>query len=284
MIKYIDDKVWAFDIEWVPDPVAGKLVYDLAMDTPDEDVIQEMWIRGGATEEDPMPYLKTTLCRIVSLSMVSRHRDPDGTIKLKLHSLPSIPVEKDKTDESYIIKTFLDTLGEHKPQIVGYNSISADLRILVQRGVANGIEAAAFADRPDKPWEGTDYFSDRSEKNVDLMRILGGWGKATPSLNEIARVSGIPGKMGVDGQQVAPLWLAGKLDEIIAYNEFDAITTYLLWLRIAHFAGLIKTPDYEVEQKLMRDYLISEAENNGREYLLEYVNEWERLKSMSQNK
>lgn len=280
MIKNVDDKVWAFDIEWVPDPAAGRLVYDLPDDTPDRDVMEEMWKHGGATEEEPMPYLKTALCRIVSLSMVSRHKEADG-IKLKLHSLPSIPVKQEETDERYIIDTFLGTIGNNKPQIVGYNSVSADLRILVQRGIANGLQAKAFSARPDRPWDGPDYFSDRSDKNIDLMRIISGYGKATPSLNEIARVSGIPGKMGVDGQQVAPMWLEGQIEKIIAYNEFDAVTTYLLWLRVAHFAGLVTPEEYEAEQNMMRDYLISEAEDNGRDYLLEYVNEWDRLKSLN---
>jgi len=280
MIRNVADKVWAFDIEWVPDPVSGKLVYDMPEDTPDEDVMKEMWKQGGATEAEPMPYLKTALCRIVSLSMVTRHNDPDG-VKVKLHSLPSIPVKKEETDENYIIKTFLDTMGDFKPQIVGFNSVSADLRILVQRGVAKGIEAGSFSTRPDKPWEGTDYFSDRSDMNVDLMRILGGWGKSTPSLNEMARVSGIPGKLGVDGQQVAPLWLGGELERIIAYNEFDAITTYLLWLRVAHFAGMFTTEQYGSEQKLLRDYLVKESETEERSYLWEYIEEWDRLKSIA---
>ncbi len=40
------------------------------------------------------------------------------------------------------------------------------------------------------------------------------------------------GKMNVDGEGVAFLWLDGKLNEIVAYNEFDALTTYLVWLRV----------------------------------------------------
>ncbi|MGI9554310.1 MAG: 3'-5' exonuclease, partial [Thermodesulfobacteriota bacterium] len=236
MIKRINRKVWAFDVEWVPDPQAGKLLYKLPEDMPDGEVMQEMWKMGGATEDDPQPYLKTTVCKVVSLSMVTRHEE-NGEIKVELHSLPSLPVKSKETDEKYIVETFLDTLGNHKPQIVGYNSVSADLKILIQRGIAHGIRAKEFAKRPDKPWEGVDYFSDRSENNVDLMRIISGWGKSTPSLNEIAVVSGIPGKLGVDGQEVAPMWLNGKIDEIVAYNEFDALTTYLLWLRVVHFAG-----------------------------------------------
>ena len=81
MIKSIGKKVWAFDVEWVPDPLAGKLLYKLPDNMPDEEVIKEMWQMGGATEEDPMPFLKITLCKIVSLSMVTRHED-DGQVKV----------------------------------------------------------------------------------------------------------------------------------------------------------------------------------------------------------
>lgn len=280
MIRTVHNKVWAFDVEWVPDPKAGRVIYKLTDETPDEDVINEMWKRGGATEENPRPYLKTTICRVVSLSMITRHKE-EGDVKVELHSLPSIPIKELEANEVYIIKTFLDTLGKHKPQLIGFNSVSADLRILIQRGVANGIEAGLFSKRPDKPWEGTDYFSDRSDKNIDLMRIVGGWGKSTPSLNELALVSGIPGKMDVDGQEVAPLWLKGKLEDIIAYNEFDALTTYLLWLRVAHFAGLFDDEEYEQEQKLIKELITSESKKEERKHLLKYLEEWERLKSLN---
>jgi predicted PolB exonuclease-like 3'-5' exonuclease len=61
---------------------------------------------------------------------------------------------------------------------------------------------------------------------VDLKRILGGFGRAVvPSLHESATLSGIPGKLDVDGNQVAELWLQGKLREIVDYNQFDALTT-----------------------------------------------------------
>lgn len=277
MFKVVDDKVWAFDVEWVPDIKAGKLIYNLPENTDDREVLKKMWEEGGATEEDPMPYIKTTICRVVSLSMVTRHWDRKK-VEVEIHSLPSIPVKEAEAEEKYIVKTFLETLGKHKPQLVGYNSISADLKILIQRGIANGIEARDFAKRPEKPWEGTDYFSDHSDKNVDLMRIVGGWGKSTPSLNEIALVSGIPGKMDVDGSEVAPLWFEGKIEEIVKYNEFDALTTYLLWLRIAHFGGFFSDDEYEKEQDLVKELIVKESKKDERSHLAKYLEEWERLR------
>ena len=210
--------------------------------------------------------------------MVTRHEDR-GEVKVELHSLPSLPIKSEEADEKYIISTFLDTLGRMKPQIVGYNSVSADLKILIQRGIANGIMAEHFSKRPDKPWEGVDYFSDRSDHNIDLMRILSGWGKSTPSLNEISVVSGIPGKLGIDGSEVAPMWLDGKTGEIVAYNEYDALTTYLLWLRVAHFAGLFNDNEYRNEQDMVEQLIINESKKEERKHLLKFLEEWTRLRS-----
>ena len=78
MFKTVKDRVWAFDAEWIPDPAAGKLLYDLPDNTPDLDVVRRMWKEGGATEEDPTPYLKTVVCRIVSVSAVDRFEPVHG--------------------------------------------------------------------------------------------------------------------------------------------------------------------------------------------------------------
>ncbi|MGH7885658.1 MAG: 3'-5' exonuclease [Thermodesulfobacteriota bacterium] len=278
MFKNVKNKVWAFDVEWVPDPNAGKAIYGLPDNLSDREVIEIMWSEGRGDQDTPMPYLKTVLCRVVSLSMVSRHQNEEG-VKVEIHSLPSIPTSNCDTSENYILETFLNTVGKHKPQIVGYNSVSADLKILIQRGVTKGIKAGLFAARPDKPWEGADYFSDHSDWNIDLMRILGGYGRSTPSLNEMAVVCGIPGKMGVDGEEVAPMWLEGRLDEIIAYNECDALTTYLLWLRVAHFGGFFSDDEYWEEQKRVLDLLEEGSVDPRKGHYKKYINEWKRLKN-----
>jgi len=276
MFKHINQKIWAFDSEWVPDPEIGRVLYHLPHEMPDRDVISEMWIAGGATEEDPTPFLKTILCRIVSISAIIRTQTGDG-IRLQLLSLPRDSTDIDQCRESHIIDTFLNAIGKNKPQLVGYNSSRSDLKILIQRGIAKGVQAPGFCHRPDKPWEGVDYFARGSDYNVDLMEIVGSWGKGSPSLNEMAAAIGIPGKIGVDGNAVAPLWLDGRLDDIIAYNEFDAITTYLLWLRVALFGGFVTSPDYEAEQLLLKEYLNEESAKPERKHLTKYLEEWDRL-------
>ena len=276
MFKTVNKDVWAFDAEWVPDPEAGRRLYQLQEDTSDSEVIRKMWEEGGADEENPMPYLKTTICRVISIAAVVRTEKENGDVALSLTALPHDITDPQQTTEAAILSRFLNAVGEKKPQLVGFNSAKADLNVLLQRAVANGIQAAKFAKRPNKPWEGYDYFDARnSEGHVDLIEILGSYGKSNPSLNEMATVCGIPGKMGVSGEEVAPMWLEGRLAEIVAYNECDALSTYLIWLRVAYFGGFFDPQQYTEEQARVRNLLSTEGTLPGKEHLLEFLERWE---------
>lgn len=279
MFKTVNENIWAYDVEWVPDARAGQMLYDTHPDLSEEEVMSVMWRHGGATDDNPKPFLKTVMCRIASIAVVRRRVSATG-VALDLLSLPRYPQVNGECGEGMMLKQFLDAVGRRCPQLVGYNSSGADLKILIQRAVINGIAAESFCRRPDKPWEGVDYFARDSEWNIDLMRILGGWGKSTPSLHEMATLSGIPGKLGLDGGDVSRLWLEGDRQRIVDYNECDAITTYLLWLRVAHFAGKFNHDEYEVEQIRVRDLLEHEGGKPGKTHLAEYLAEWDRLLSL----
>ncbi len=278
MFKTVQNRVWAFDLEWIPDPLAGRILYPMETTEAEDDraVMRVMWDQGGATEEDPTPFLKTALCRIVSVAAVERRILQGGEIALNLMSLPHDPGDPEKSVEKAVVGDFLNALGDNQPQLVGYNSHASDLKILVQRAIILGLEAEGFCRRPNKPWEGIDYFARGSEANIDLKDIVGGWGLATPSLHQMAVQSGIPGKMDVDGNQVAELWLEGKLDEIVHYNEYDALTTYLLWLRTAHLGGFFNDEAYRIEQERVEE-LITKETDRGRTHLAAFRDEWHRL-------
>ncbi|MBF0262674.1 MAG: 3'-5' exonuclease [Magnetococcales bacterium] len=274
MFKQIHKLVWAFDAEWMPNPTAGRLLYDLPEDADDQEVMEAMWLKGGATEENPRPFLKTILCRMLSIAAVQRHQHADGKVTLTLLSLPRDP--NAPHDEKEMVWRFLNAIGERHPQLVGYNSLAADLRILVQRGICLGIQAPRFALRPNKPWEGVDYFAKGSDWHIDLRDYATpGWGSGTPSLHELAVLSGIPGKMDASGEDVPRMWLEGQLDRIIAYNERDALTTYLVWLRMAHFGGLFNPETYLLEQQRLREMIV--AESAHKPHLHAYLAAWERL-------
>lgn len=276
MFKTVHPLVWAFDAEWAPDPVAGRVLYGLPADLPDAEVVVEMWRRGGATEEDPTPFLKTVLCRVLSVAAVQRKVKGDD-VELSLLWLPRDVADPAQQEETSILGTFLQAIGKHRPQLVGFNSHSADLKILSQRAVVKGLAAPEFCRRPDKPWEGADYFARGSDMNIDLLEILGSWGKAGLSLHELASLSGIPGKFEAAGEQVATMWLTGRWKEIVQYNCYDALTTYLVWLRTAHFAGHLDPARYEEEQHLLRESIMEWTDKPELQFLEKYLEEWERL-------
>jgi predicted PolB exonuclease-like 3'-5' exonuclease len=282
MLKLLADSVFSFDVEWIPDPKSAEILHQTdPVNEPGPDAqksFEALWssARKDGDPEDFQPYLKTILCRIVSLAGILREKSPGGGAELKLVSLPVDPADPTKCDEKALLVTFLKSVGRKKPQLVGYNSAQADVPIIVQRAIVNGLPGFGFSDRPDKPWLGVDYFDARnSEYNVDLADALGQY-RDRPSLHQAATLSGIPGKIDVSGDSVAQMWAEGKLNEIVAYNEFDAFTTHLLWARVAHFSGLLSSEQYIAEQDLVRRLLKEEIEA-GREHLEKFIVEWDRL-------
>lgn len=279
MFRTPKEQIWFFDCEWVPDPQAGRLLHGLPPEMPDAEVLAAMWARHGATPETPRPFLKTVLCRVVSIAAVLRRRRGDA-VRLDLLWLPRNPGDAGQCAETAVVGTFLQAVGRCRPQLVGFNSRHADLKILLQRAVVGGVSAPEFCRRPDKPWEGVDYFARDNDYHVDLMDILGSWqAGSSPALHEIATLSGIPGKFAADGEAVALMWLEGRWRQIVQYNCFDALTTYLLWLRMAHLAGHVDADGYEEEQLLLNDRLLELAEKPETEFLNRYIEEWERLRA-----
>lgn len=282
MLKKLADSVFCFDVEWIPDPRSAEILHGSPhSDEPGEGAAQAfeaLWASARKDGDDPesQPYLKTILCRIVSLAGILREKAPGRSPTLKLISLPVDPADPEKSAEKSMLASFLKSVGRRKPQLVGYNSAQADVPIIVQRAIVNGMPGFGFSDRPNKPWEGVDYFDSRnSDYNLDLADAMGQF-RDRPTLHQAATLCGIPGKIEVSGDSVAKMWLDGKLAEIVEYNEFDAFTTYLLWARIAHFSGLLSPEDYQNEQEIARELLETEI-MNGRAHLSRFVQEWDRL-------
>ena len=74
------------------------------------------------------------------------------------------------------------------------------------------------------------------------------------------------------------MWLEGRLDDIVHYNQFDAFTTYLLWLRTASLAGLFTPDQYLYEQRLVQEYL-EQLIAGGSEHLQLFLDEWRKLRT-----
>ena len=261
---------WVFDAEWVPDVPTGRRVYDLGPDFSDAEVLERMWREGKATEENPRPYLKTILCRLVSVAAVIR-KVRHGEVSHKLFALPDRP---GPMAEDEILRRFLLKLGDAKPQLVGFNSREADLPILMQRAMVHGLSIPGLGRGADK-WAKDDFFDRYGNQHVDLKESLAGWGKATPSLHELATACGIPGKMDTHGDNVIDLWLAGDVAGIVRYNQFDALTTFLLWLRAMSLSCHLSPEQRQAEEESLRREVRQRAEVDPK--LGGFLTRWDEL-------
>lgn len=275
----INDRVWFFDLEWVPDADAARILFDLPENISEADAFQALWRHAGATPEKPRPFLKYLYSRIVSIAFLTRYVYYDDStprmprIEFKLHSIPSLPTIKADVDEGKIICAFLDALGRRKPQLVGFNSQESDVQVLIQRGIINQVSAPMFCQRPIERWDKNDYFARwDNEFHLDLLKLFSNR-DMTPRLDDMAKLCGFPGKIDIDGQQVADLWLAGDINKIVEYNQIDALNTYLIWLRVVYFCGKITEAQYENEIVSFREFLNAEAES-GKAHIQQFLSRW----------
>lgn len=280
MIKAIDKTTVFYDLEYVPDVATIRRVYNIGQGVDDKGAVAIAYLNHGASAENPTPMLKTMFYRIVSMAAIVRkvsgvQADGGHAVSLSLFSLPAIVDGVPSAAEADIIARLLNFVGKNKAQMVGFANSAFDQTLLVQRAVINGISCPEFFARPDKPWEGKDYFAKFSDAVVDMCDVLsGGYGHAKPKLGDFCAAMGIPGKLGVDGGMVADMVAQGRLSEVIPYNEHDTASTYLLWLNFVHTAGLLSYARYRAECAQFREYLEGLANNASGQHWHDFLEAW----------
>ena len=265
MIKTFSDRTCAFDCEWVPCTDTARRLLNLPRECSDRAAMEAIWkfysekdaLRyGKEPKPEERPFLKYILSKVVTIAAVVRSVDKAGAIHLELYSR-----RVDQSGEGPLIAGFLERVAKSQWQLWGFNSAGADVPLLKQRAIALGVPCPLFSRRPNKPWEGMDYHDARnSDAHMDILDILGGFsGAAKPSLNELAVACGIPGKLDVAGDDVAEMYLEGRIGDIAEYNETDAVTTHLVMLRIGLHTGFLTPQAYQHEvdaaQALVREQI-----------------------------
>lgn len=274
----IPELVLFFDLEWVPDAAGAIRLFDLPAETAEIDAMQRLWEHSKQynAETNPRPFLKHMFSRVVSIAFLSRRVvwiDGVETVEFRLNSFPELPTNGDCA-EGEIIERFLTALGKYRPQLVGFNSLESDVQVLIQRAMINELTAPEFCQRPNKPWEGDDYFDAKnSEGHIDILKRFVG-GAMQPKLDEFARLCGYPGKIDVKGDQVTDLWLNRDLTRIVEYNQTDALNTYLLWLRLVHFCGKLESEKYFAEMESFREFLETEVQKPEKAFVGDFLAKW----------
>jgi predicted PolB exonuclease-like 3'-5' exonuclease len=249
--------ILTFDIETVPDCEGIRKLHGLPADLPDAEVaeiaFQKRRVQTGSD------FLPPFLHRVIVISCVMR--DDDG---VKVFS-----IGEPEATEPAAIQRFFAGIDKHVPQIVSWNGRTFDLPVLVNRGLIHGVSAACFWDTggDNKDFKWSNYINRFHERHLDLMDVLSLYGGRGSPLDDLARLAGFPGKLGVGGAAVWESYRGGKLEAIRNYCEADCVNTYLLFLRFQLMRCAYTAERYESECALLRSLLEKRPEPHWREFL-----------------
>src|SRR5215831_18771377 len=134
-------------------------------------------------------------------------------------------------NEKGMLASFSSFVCRYQPDLVTYNGRSFDLPVLALRSLRHGLAMSWY-------YQGRLRHRYSEEGHLDLCDMLSDHGAARSlSLDAVARLIGLPGKVGVDGSQVEGLYRAGQLEAIKSYCLADVAQTGLLFLRFRLLQG-----------------------------------------------
>ena len=224
---------------------------------PDADVLA--WygqVRRAATGND---FVQPPLQRIVAIACALREAS-----RFKIASVGEIG-----DGEAELVRRFFEILDRCTPQLVSWNGSGFDLPVLHYRAMIHGVTAARYWDwgDDDREFKFNNYLARYHTRHIDLMDVLSIYGGRGSPLDELARLAGFPGKLGVGGAAVWESYRAGRLEAIRSYCEADTVNTYLLFLRFQLMRCAYNAERYESECRLLRAALDKRPEPHWREFL-----------------
>ena len=250
--------VLAFDIETAPDCDGLRRLYGLDPGLTDRDVAEIAFQRRRVAANHD--FLQLHQHRVIAIACALR--EGEG---FRVWSLGT-----PEDGEAELIRRFFDGIEKYSPQLVSWNGGGFDLPVLHYRSLVHGISAPRYWDQgeDDREFKWNNYISRYHARHLDLMDLLALYQpRNNVPLDEMAKLIGFPGKLGMDGSQVWGAYLGGKLHAIRSYCETDAANTYLVYLRFQLLRGVFDAPQYEREVALVRAILGKSAEPHWREFL-----------------
>jgi predicted PolB exonuclease-like 3'-5' exonuclease len=254
--------VLVFDIETIPDVAGIRALNGLPAALSDYEVaefaFQQRRAAGGSD------FLQHHLHRVVTISCVLRDAS-----QFRVFSL-----SEPDAGEAQIIQRFFDGIERYTPQLVSWNGGGFDLPVLHYRGLIHGVSAPRYwdtgegdyADSRDFKWN--NYISRYHQRHLDLMDLLALYQpRANAPLDEMAKLMGYPGKLGMDGGAVWQAWQDGKVAEIRDYCETDVVNTYLVYLGFQRMRGQLDAAAHAAEVAVVREALARIGAPHWEEYL-----------------
>ncbi len=254
--------VLVFDIETIPDVPGLRRINDLPGELSDDEVAELAFQqRRARTGND---FLQLHLQRVVTISCVLRTSEG-----LKVWSL-----SEPDLNEGAIIQRFFDGIEKFTPQIVSWNGGGFDLPVLHYRGMLHGVSAPRYWDMGDgdyadsRDFKWNNYISRYHTRHLDLMDLLALYnGRANAPLDDLAKLFGFPGKLGMDGGKVWEAWQGGQIADIRDYCETDVINTYLVYNRFRRLRGELTAEEEVAEAEYVKAQLAKISAPHWQEFL-----------------
>ena len=254
--------ILAFDIETIPDAHAIRTLHDFPNDISDADVVEYALQKRRA--QNSSDFLPLHLHRVVAISCCLRWSDD------KVHVST---IGKIEDDEATVLRKFYDLLERYTPQLVSWNGGGFDLPVLHYRSLIHGISAARYWDMGDgdfgdsRDFKWNNYLSRYHMRHCDLMDVLAMYnGRANAPLDQMAKLCGFPGKMGMDGSKVWDAFQQGQLQEIRDYCETDAANTYLMFMRFQLLRGVYNPQEYQAEIDRLYHHLNAQPQEHWQQF------------------
>ncbi len=243
-----------FDIETVPDAELGRR---LGFAGDDFEVAAQMLAKRE--EESGSSFLPLEQHRVVAISTLLRSGD-----QIQVWSLGT-----EESPEDDLVRRFFGGIDKLRPTLVSWNGSGFDLPVLHYRMLRHGIASPTYWEtgEHDRDFKWNNYLNRFHMRHVDLMDVLAAYqGRGRASLEHVSLLLGLPGKLGMGGDQVFEYWKAGRLAEIRAYCETDVLNTYLVWLRFELARGQLSASGHAQEITRVRDWLAARADPHWRQY------------------
>ena len=250
--------VLVFDLETIPDVSGLRTLLGSDAALSDAEVAAQAF--AARREKTGSDFLQHHLHQVAAISCV--FRDDEG---FRVRSLGNLDDAEPK-----LIQDFYRIVERYTPQLVSWNGSGFDLPVLNYRALIHGINAARFWEMgdEDRDFKWNNYLSRYHTRHLDLMDHLAMYtGRANAPLDDLAKLGGFPGKMGVDGSQVWSLYQEGRLQEIRDYCETDVVNTYLVYCRYQLLRGRLTRDAYDTEIALVRTSLQTLDASHWRDYL-----------------
>jgi predicted PolB exonuclease-like 3'-5' exonuclease len=257
--------VVVFDIETVPDAAGLRRAWGIEASLSDSEVV-ELALQRRREKTGGSDFMPLHLHRVVAIACLMR--DDRG---IRVRCLGSAD-----DDEARLIQQFFGLIDRYTPQLVSWNGGGFDLQVLHYRGLVNGVTAPRYWETgdDDREFRWNNYLGRYHTRHTDLMDLLALYNaRANAPLDELARLCGFPGKLGMDGSQVWPAFRDGRIAEIRDYCETDVANTWLMYTRFQLMRGVLAPESYRSELDALRELLEGLAAD-GASHWRDFLDAW----------